>query len=117
MVGSQSTQDTGSGLPAEQILQMFKELKGLIKDNIKENKDIFEGSFQCTQKELGQTTNALKMTPAIVDKHVLAKKIELPSSQSNGEDSPLDQPTSKEETTLSINDKEPEVEAGEIIDN
>ena len=49
--------------------------------------------------------------------HVSAEKIELSSSQSGDEDSPLDEPTSKEEITLSINDKKPEVEASEIMDN
>ncbi|KAL6220363.1 hypothetical protein ACLB2K_008119 [Fragaria x ananassa] len=52
-----------------------------------------------------------------VDEHAPAKKIELSSSQSNGEDFPLDEPTSKEEIPLSINDEEPEVETGEILDN
>ncbi|KAL6207678.1 hypothetical protein ACLB2K_018633 [Fragaria x ananassa] len=52
-----------------------------------------------------------------VDEHVPAKKIELPSSQSNGENFPLDEPTFKEENPLSINDKEPEVEATKILDN
>ncbi|KAL6213588.1 hypothetical protein ACLB2K_013035 [Fragaria x ananassa] len=40
-----------------------------------------------------------------VDEHVFAKKIELPSNQSNGENFLLDEPTSKEEITLSINDE------------
>ncbi|KAL6124175.1 hypothetical protein ACLB2K_076690 [Fragaria x ananassa] len=53
----------------------------------------------------------------IVDEHVFAKKIGLPSNQSNGKDFPLDEPTSKEETTLSINDEEPKFEATEIMDN
>ncbi|KAL6138739.1 hypothetical protein ACLB2K_064018 [Fragaria x ananassa] len=53
----------------------------------------------------------------IIDEHVLAKKIELPSSKSNGEDFPLDEPMSKEEITLSMNDKEPEVKAVKIVDN
>ncbi|KAL6175922.1 hypothetical protein ACLB2K_052560 [Fragaria x ananassa] len=55
-----------------------------------------------------------------VDEHVLAKKIELSSNQSNGEDLSLDEPISKEEITLSINGevtKAPEVEAIEIMDN
>ncbi|KAL6194070.1 hypothetical protein ACLB2K_035154 [Fragaria x ananassa] len=52
-----------------------------------------------------------------VNEHAPAKKIELSSSQSNGEDFPLDEPTSKEEIHLSINDEEPEVETGEILDN
>ncbi|KAL6202326.1 hypothetical protein ACLB2K_026034 [Fragaria x ananassa] len=34
-----------------------------------------------------------------------------------GEDFPSDEPTSKEGTTLSIDDEEPEVEASEIMDN
>ncbi|KAL6213450.1 hypothetical protein ACLB2K_012897 [Fragaria x ananassa] len=80
------------------------------------NKDMFEGSLQRTQQESGQATNFLNMTHAIVDQR-LAKKIELHGSQSNGEDFPLDGPMSKEEATLSINDKELEVEAGEIMDN
>ncbi|KAL6176658.1 hypothetical protein ACLB2K_053291 [Fragaria x ananassa] len=53
----------------------------------------------------------------IIDKHVLAKNIELPSSQSNGEDFPLDEPTSKEEITLSVSDEEPEVKVVKIVDN
>ncbi|KAL6225369.1 hypothetical protein ACLB2K_004219 [Fragaria x ananassa] len=48
---------------------------------VREDKDIVERSLQRTQKELGQTTNVLNMTHAIVDKHGLAKKIELPSTQ------------------------------------
>ncbi|KAL6204874.1 hypothetical protein ACLB2K_022141 [Fragaria x ananassa] len=48
-----------------------------------------------------------------VDEHVPAKKIELPSSQSNGEDFPLDESTFKEEIHLSINDKEPELSNNE----
>ncbi|KAL6141908.1 hypothetical protein ACLB2K_060194 [Fragaria x ananassa] len=43
----------------------------------------------------------------IVDEHVLAKKIELSSSQFNGEDFPLDEPMSEE----------PEVEVAEIMGN
>ncbi|KAL6188644.1 hypothetical protein ACLB2K_040035 [Fragaria x ananassa] len=46
-----------------------------------------------------------------------AKQIELPSSQSNDEAFPLDEPTSKERTTLSIDDEELEVDAGDILDN
>ncbi|KAL6137141.1 hypothetical protein ACLB2K_062436 [Fragaria x ananassa] len=46
-----------------------------------------------------------------------AKQIELSSSLSGDEDFLLDEPMSKEEITLSINDKWPEVEADEIIDN
>ena len=67
-------------------------------------------------KKNEKALQCLNVRPTI-DEHVLAKKIELPSSQSNGEDFPLDEPTFKEEIPLSINDKEPEVEAAKILDN
>ncbi|KAL6125842.1 hypothetical protein ACLB2K_073893 [Fragaria x ananassa] len=46
--------------------------------------DALEKALQC-----------LNVSPT-TDEHVLAKKIELPSSQSNGEDFLLNKPTSKE---------------------
>ncbi|KAL6140195.1 hypothetical protein ACLB2K_058495 [Fragaria x ananassa] len=49
-----------------------------------------------------------------IDEHIPAKQIELPGSQSNGEDSPLDELTSKGEITCSINNNKPKVEAGKI---
>ena len=104
---------------------MFEELKGLIEatatqhsvtDLVKKVDDLAEKVER--DKILWK---ADQDNPAILsedfNEHVLAKKIELPSSQSIGEDFPLDEPTSKEETTLSINDEEPKVEAAEIMDN
>ncbi|KAL6223368.1 hypothetical protein ACLB2K_006755 [Fragaria x ananassa] len=84
---------------------MLSKDHGHLDGQFMESKGPVEGSLQRTQQELGQTTN------------VLHEKIELPSSQSNGEDSPLDEPMSKEEATLSINEKEPEIKDGEIMDN
>ncbi|KAL6214846.1 hypothetical protein ACLB2K_014278 [Fragaria x ananassa] len=98
-------------------LTMLSEDYGHLEGKFTKTKGLVKSSLQQTQKELGQTTNVLNMTHAIADKHGLAKKIKLPSSQSNGEDFLLDEPTSKEETILLINDEEPEIEAGEIMDN
>ncbi|KAL6213243.1 hypothetical protein ACLB2K_012690 [Fragaria x ananassa] len=86
-------------------LTMLSKDHGHLDDQFTETTGLVEGFLQRTQQELGQTTN------------ILHKKIELPSSQSNDEDVSLDEPTSKEETSLSINDKEPKVEAGEALDN
>ncbi|KAL6202022.1 hypothetical protein ACLB2K_025733 [Fragaria x ananassa] len=136
MVDSQPNQDAGSTPSSGQILQAINILQGhmmdlsaqakqdrallrathdklyvLSKDHghldgqFTETMGLVEGSLQQTQQELEQTTN------------ILHEKIELSSSQSNDEEFPLDEHTSKEEATLSINDKEPEVEADEIMDN
>ncbi|KAL6180424.1 hypothetical protein ACLB2K_047087 [Fragaria x ananassa] len=92
MVGSQLTQDAGSVPSMEQVFQMLTKLEADQDKKIKLPNEDFNG-------------------------HVLSEKIKLPSNQSSGEDFSLDGPTSKEGTTLSINDKEHEVESGEILDN
>ncbi|KAL6213140.1 hypothetical protein ACLB2K_012587 [Fragaria x ananassa] len=113
-----TTQDTGSAPPMEQIIQMFEELKGLIEATATQQSvtDLIE-----LVKKDRVLWKADQDNPAILNEdfneHVFAKKIELPSSQSTDKDFPFHKPTSREETTLSINDEEHEVEAGEIIDN
>ncbi|KAL6177912.1 hypothetical protein ACLB2K_049433 [Fragaria x ananassa] len=124
MVGSQPTKDIDSTPSMEQILQMFEKLNermdGL--DTIQQSvadlaeqglatqqsitdlagkvdglvEQVKRNKIQQTQQKSGQTTN------------VLHKKIALPNSQSNGEGLPLSGPTSKQVTTSSINDEEPE---------
>ncbi|KAL6225542.1 hypothetical protein ACLB2K_004392 [Fragaria x ananassa] len=125
MVGSQLTQDIGSALPMEQLLQMFEELKGRLEATATQK------SITDLAKKVNDLAEQVKKDRVLwkvdqdnlailnedFNEHVLAKKIELPSSQSTGEYFSLDEPTSKEETTLSINDEKPEVEAGEIMDN
>ena len=88
MIGSQPNQDTGFAQSMERLRQTFDKLESLLR------------SWAAQQSTVDS-----------------AKQIELPSSQSNSEDSPLDEPTSKEEIILSINDKQPEVEADGVVDN
>ncbi|KAL6209359.1 hypothetical protein ACLB2K_020301 [Fragaria x ananassa] len=95
---------------------MFKELKGLIEGLTTKGANLYEQAKH-DRALLQADQNNLAIPNEDFNEHVLAKKIELPSSQSNGEDFLLDEPTSKEGTTLSIDDEEPEVEAGEILDN
>ncbi|KAL6201701.1 hypothetical protein ACLB2K_025413 [Fragaria x ananassa] len=125
MASSQSTQDMGSVPPMEQIFQMLMELKQ-------------SGAEQslATQQSIANLTEQVSTTQQIVanlneqskQDRILwmashnkltdpAKQIELPSSQSSDEAFPLDEPTSKEETVLSIHDKKPKVEVGGIMDN
>ncbi|KAL6195878.1 hypothetical protein ACLB2K_031495 [Fragaria x ananassa] len=82
--------------------------------------EVAEENKRLNGRPMKRSFSDIRLLSKTVDKHVLAKKIELPTSQSNDEDLSLDEPTSKEEITLSINDeitKEPEVEAVEIMDN
>ena len=97
---------------------MFEELKGLIVATATQQSvtDLVEKVKRGRVLWKADQDN-LAILSEDFNQHVLAKKIELPSSQSNGEDFPLDEPTSKEEVTLSINDKELEVDAGEIMDD
>ncbi|KAL6126504.1 hypothetical protein ACLB2K_074552 [Fragaria x ananassa] len=101
MVGSQLTQDIGSALPMEQILWMFEELKDLIEGLTTQGANLSKQAKQDRALMQADQDN-LAIPNKDFNEHVLAKKIELPSSQSNDEDFPLDEPTSKERTTLSI---------------
>ncbi|KAL6211068.1 hypothetical protein ACLB2K_016296 [Fragaria x ananassa] len=110
MVGSQPTQDMRSAPPMEQILQMFAEIKGRM-DGLATQQSVADLTEQVKQNRAFWEFSHNKLTTP-------GKQIELPSSQSSGEDFRLDKPTSKEEITLSINDDEElGVEAGEIMDN
>ncbi|KAL6219560.1 hypothetical protein ACLB2K_007319 [Fragaria x ananassa] len=107
MVGSQPTQEADFASSMERIFQMFEQLTS---QNLAVQKSIIDLTEQIKQDRTLLEASHNKLTDP-------AKQIELPSSQSSGEDFPLDESTSKEEVTLSINDKEPEVDAGEIMDD
>ncbi|KAL6200176.1 hypothetical protein ACLB2K_029958 [Fragaria x ananassa] len=118
MVGSQPTQDTDSAPSMERIFQMLAELKS---QNLATQQSVAEQGL-ATQQSVADLTEQFKQDRTLweASHNKLtdpAKQFELPSNQSSGEDFPLDEPTSKEEVTLSINDKVPEVEAGEIMDD
>ncbi|KAL6128710.1 hypothetical protein ACLB2K_072065 [Fragaria x ananassa] len=110
-----------NGLP-EQVAAICKQqaeqaaTREAAEEKEKAERNAFLEEFRQQWDALEKALQCLNVRPTI-DEHVLAKKIELPSSQSNGENFPLDEPTSEEEITLSINDEEPEVEAVQIMDN
>ncbi|KAL6208037.1 hypothetical protein ACLB2K_018989 [Fragaria x ananassa] len=145
MTDSRPTLEAGPTLSTDEVRKMFEELRSDFKNEIGSLRKELGLKANATQQNIGSLSpkvdaiqqsvtdlveqakgdrvlwkadqDNLAILSEDFNQYVLAKKIELPNSQSNGEDFPLDEPTSKEETILSINDKEPEVEAGEIMDN
>ncbi|KAL6125706.1 hypothetical protein ACLB2K_073760 [Fragaria x ananassa] len=121
----------GSVPSLEQIFQMLAELKSqnlAIQQSIADLIEQVSTTHQIVTNLNEQSKQNRAFLQADQDKkigspnedfngHVPANQIELSSSQSGDEDSLLDEPTSKEKITLSINDKEPEVDAGEIMDD
>ncbi|KAL6146423.1 hypothetical protein ACLB2K_057102 [Fragaria x ananassa] len=123
MTDSRPTPDAGPTLSTDEVRQMFEELKNEFKNELGSLRHELGLKVDATQQNIGSLSpkvNAIQQSVtdlveqakgdrvlwkadqdnlAILsedfNQHVLVKKIALPSSQSNGEDFPLDEPTSK----------------------